>query len=872
MNKFVGIQIFTSGLNSGHMGSGIAIIMNNFLAQHVCKVLDIPGQFLSIKLFFKNKLSVLVLGLYAGSSLAVCFFQADDINSLIAKAVNKSFFVILGGDFNEDGSHKSASFRKYFDLGLVNSLSRSLFGKEAMWANSHRVTKIIDYVFMSSSLVNAILDCDVSGVEEYFDTDHKAVSVSVGLGGLLDVQLNSLYKQANKDCWKYNFIKFKEDMSANAAMFYNEFYAAKMSLDLDTMWGHFHQVVCLSAENVSKKKWFKDFDSVYNKVSSRFHKLKLLVSKIVKASHLVSHEKFVSLLNTWKEINPANAFVVDFLFLSGFYFDTIRSALAKIRKSYYLSKLSKSNHAKESQIKLAIDKRMKSFELNKVVLDHLVVGDKLVLDSAPVKSKVDEIMEGYVFDEAFSGVIDLIDFNKLFGIVSNLPDGKAAGLSAKKSESHRFVPIGICNKWDAMICKGLKLKSGLSLDFPSDSIHHLSFYGLKSFLQIQSEDKVASLINFANSGGIVGRLFSYRSHDLQVLCWHPIYPLSSPVHIHISASNNFLKLDFCGPIPEWFRLSAMFLAGEDSFSVRISVLADMSSLDILGSSGFGSICNRFSRVDARMLSVYTDGLLRNLGTVGCKAGAAAFFENIGMGLGVGVSGLMSSTMAELQAIALALECVSVFSNVHLFLDIQSALDAYKLELGMVLNVAWHKVKGHSGVLGNEYADVIAGANSVSDWFFPPRLDKHFLMADGNIVSGNSRHFVCNTFHVMCYAHWEVGSGSKFLPDNLLYPSVLCLYCGNVKVSDHVFSCEVNDSAWRQLLDSHMNTWKTLSGSSVSSSYSSSPTSVSGLTLHLFAGVIDLLGINEAFGVHFGFHKSCMFFSSIGNSVSVYIAV
>ncbi|KAG9289900.1 hypothetical protein G9A89_010206 [Geosiphon pyriformis] len=1082
------------------------------------------------------------------------------------------------------------------------------------------------------------------------------------------------------------------------------------------MWGHLHQVVCLLAEN------------------------------IVKASCLVSHEEFVSLLDTWKRIDLANASVVDSLFLSGSHFDTICSALAKIRKSYHSSKLSESNHAKESQIKLAIDKKMESFELNKghiVVLDHLVVGDELVLDLALVKSKYHLL--GYVFDKAFSGVMGLIDFDELFGVVSNLPDGKAAGLSgisnelwkhcnilvlnmllvflnfclseesvsglwreawvsmipkpykwkgvltnthpialikatrkilskilsdrislacsthnvfcgdnflvlkgtmtqspifavgsidmkkaydlvgrehlekclvrikmynrfirffggihkgctnrvitdfgltdgyrvhdikhqknmceyrlishfisksghvksqaglsscfaagtfsatqhildianeffqindisinndktiaipincrvgnltlfisgspisvAKKDESHRYLGIFLLTEGlskpslakahsDIHFFTNLVLKKAISdkqflylvsvvlqpiisyrtqFSFVPISIcnnnliHHSSFYGLKSFLQIQSEGMVAFLINFANSGEIVEHLFFYKSHDLQVLCWHPIHLLSFPVHICVSTSNNFLvgvvrvlyncklslggffanffhvnsgmsmltvlgksvffrclpslqqygvafvdqicdhygtKLDPHGPIPEWFRLSAVFLAGKDFSLAHIPVLANMGPLDILGSSGFVSICDCLLRVNARVID---------------------------MGLSVGMSGLMSSTMAELQAIALALECVPVFSNVHLFSDSQSALDACKSELGMiecqyianvisskVLNVAWHKVKSHSGVLGNKYADVIASADSVSDWFFSPRLDEHFLMADGNVVSGNLRHFVRDTFHAMCYAHWEVESGSKFLSDNLcanvnwsrfslvwhpdlhmatsftnrilanahsyfikalhhwlpvavrkqlynrLYSSVLCLYCGDIEVSDHVFSCEIDDSAWHRLLDSHINTWKTLSGSSVFSScllqllsfcvsgslvsmalhksfvfdnwfckavsifYSSkvaclkvidftcsfgltfrdeiwlvhakhhaymkkhrlisldglSPTLVSGLTSRFFADVIDLLGIDEAFGVHFGFRKSCMFFSSIGNLVSVYIA-
>ncbi|KAG9306609.1 hypothetical protein G9A89_004806 [Geosiphon pyriformis] len=478
-----------------------------------------------------------------------------------------------------------------------------------------------------------------------------------------------------------------------------------------------------------------------------------------------------------------------------------------------------------------------------------------------------------------------------------------------------FVPIG----------KGLKLKSGLPLDFSNNSIHSSSFYGLKSFLQIQSEGKVAFFINFANSGGIVGCLFSHKSHDLQVLCWHLIHPLSSLVRIHVSTSNNFLvgvvcmlyncklslgksfansfcvnsgmpmltvlgepvfsrclpllqqysvafvdqirdchdtvfdwstfkqwkKLDPCGLIPEWFRLSAVFLAGEDSSPACIPVLANMGSLDILGFSGFVSICDHLSWVNARVLSVYTDGSLRNLGTVGCKAGAVAFFEDIGMSLGVGVSGLMSSIMAELQAIALALKCVPVFSNVYLFSDNQSALDACKSELGMVApdfwNQCWIEFKGHSGVLGNEHANVIAGADSVSDWFFSPCLDEHFLMADGNIVSGNSRHFVCDTFHAMCRAHWEVESGSKFLPDNFRISANARSYF--MKALHH----RLPMAHGLILLDG------------------SSPTSVSDLTSCLFAGVIDLLGIDKAFGVHFGFHESCMFFSSIGNSVSVYIA-
>ncbi|KAG9298383.1 hypothetical protein G9A89_005243 [Geosiphon pyriformis] len=116
INKFDSVHVFTFGVNSGYLDSGIAIIMDIFLACHVCKVCE-------------NKFSVLILGLYAGASLVVQFFQTVDINSLIAKTVNESSFVILDGDFNKNDFCKCASFRKCFDLGLINSLARSLFAK-----------------------------------------------------------------------------------------------------------------------------------------------------------------------------------------------------------------------------------------------------------------------------------------------------------------------------------------------------------------------------------------------------------------------------------------------------------------------------------------------------------------------------------------------------------------------------------------------------------------------------------------------------------------------------------------------------------------------------------------------------------------------
>ncbi|KAG9291177.1 hypothetical protein G9A89_013049 [Geosiphon pyriformis] len=1409
--RFNGVQVFTLGQDSGNLGSGVAIVVNDSLAHYVCKVFEVPGWLLSIKMLFKNKLSVSILGLYA----------ASEVNSLIAGAVNESSFVVLGGDFNEDGSRRCASFKKCLDLGLVNSLVENSLAKCPTWKNSRGVVKTIDYMFVSSNLVNVI----------YFDTDHQAVCVSMSLGGLLDVHLNSLHRQTNRNQWKFNirsadesrWDNFRSATLANAAMFSDKFATAVRFSDLDVMWDVIRKAMVLSANGTFKKKWFKDFDRPFSKESLKFHKLELWRDIV----------GFVSFMDCWALLDSVKALVVWDLVDSGMDSGHVLSALSSTQKSYHASKLVESQTAKEANIRSAVDKRIESFKVDKghtirsvlerpfrkMVLDHLVVDNELVLEPDQVKSKVDVIMEEwtrkyrvcyqyrlleYVFDEAFSGVMCLIGFDELFGVVSVLPDGKAAGLSsisnelwkhcdrsvlemllvllnsclagelawvsmipksyewegvltnthpialiktarkilskvfsdrisaacstfnvlcgdnfsvlkgmttqspifaiglvvenaleknrelwlvlqdmrkaynsvgwehlekslvrirmcskfirffgsihksrtnrvmtdfsltggyhgevfslflwrifydsllcevkrqesvcgyrlnsyfiskngcaetqagrssffatgvfvddtiwyifnvaseffrindisintiktvaipinsrvsslslsisgfpisvAKKGESHRylgiflsteglskpslakahldvrffinlvlrktisdkqflylvsvvlqpiisyqtqfsFILVGVCAKWDALVCKGLKLKSGLPLDFPSDTLHHPSFYGLKFFSQVQSECKVASLISFVNSGGILGRLFSHKSHDLQVWCWHSIHPLNSPVRVNISVSNNFLaglvcilldcnlslggsfvssfqssgsapmstvldqlhdrhgaifdwytfkhwkRLDPRGPILEWFRLVTAFLDGA-SLPYNDRFVSDSAvHRDIFGSANYASVCGRLSQVISGSLSVYTNGSLRSLGSAECRAGTAVFFEDIGLGLGVGVSGLMSSTLVELQAIALAMECVPFFCSVCVFSNSQSALSACESELNLVcpdfcnqcwiehqhianvihsknLRVCWHKIKCHFGVSGNEHADEIAGVASLSSWHLHPRLDEHFLVADGDVVSGNSRHFVCDICQSICHACWEVGSGARFLRDDLFfdvnwfysslvwhpdlhmatgstsrpsanvrtyfikalhhqlpvavrkrfynkcYPSVLCLYCGNVESSDHVFFCKaltglsLSSSVVMQLLSFCasdfpvfmalckgfvFNNWFYKAVSvfrdpeiaglevvkfvySLSLAFrdgvwmvrakhcaymkkaklipldGSTPVSVSGLVLGFSAGVVKLLGIAEAVGVCFGFHKPCLFFSGIGSSVLVCISV
>ncbi|KAG9301969.1 hypothetical protein G9A89_021013 [Geosiphon pyriformis] len=144
MNKFVKVRIFFSGLDRDFFGAGVTINMDNFLACHVFKIEKIPGHLISVWLLFKGKLSVVILGLYAGASAETKFGQTLKINSLIFKAVNSSTFVVLCGDFNKNGFAKNMSFKFCLDLGLTNLFSGHLLVKAPTWGNSKDVEKTIN--------------------------------------------------------------------------------------------------------------------------------------------------------------------------------------------------------------------------------------------------------------------------------------------------------------------------------------------------------------------------------------------------------------------------------------------------------------------------------------------------------------------------------------------------------------------------------------------------------------------------------------------------------------------------------------------------------------------------------------------------------
>ncbi|KAG9290924.1 hypothetical protein G9A89_011074, partial [Geosiphon pyriformis] len=466
MDKFDGVQIFSLELDKSFMGTGIAIIINTFLAHHVSKIEEVPSRVISVWLLFKGKLLVTVLGLYAGASFGAKFGQTSEVNSLIAKAVNSSNFVILGGDFNENGSDKSASFKFCLSLGLVNSFVSHHLVDSHTWSNSRGVGKMINYIFVGDNLSFAVAGHQVVSVSDFFDTDHRAVVVLVGLSGLLDVQLNSLHKQANRDCWKFKikdvdcteWAKFK-DLSLTKLLSLGEaFSGAEMCGDVDAMWAVLVGAVVDSADATFSRHWFSKFKCSRNVHSSRFFGLEMLVAKIVKKFCSSDLSDTNCLVSKWLTLDVVKACAFKDLVDSRVKSNVVVRHLSLVRRDYRRSKMFELRLAEKVSVRKAIEKCMDNFCSNKgsmirsvlerlfhkVVLDHLVVDDDLNNGGVDRKCSVQSVLPDlwacqyvpldYVRNDAFSGVMCTISMGELLSVVSSLPDGKAAGLSGVPNE------------------------------------------------------------------------------------------------------------------------------------------------------------------------------------------------------------------------------------------------------------------------------------------------------------------------------------------------------------------------------------------------------------------------------------------------------
>ncbi|KAG9291575.1 hypothetical protein G9A89_021994 [Geosiphon pyriformis] len=1019
-NKFEGVHIFISGLEEGFLSAGVAVE-------------KVPGWVVSVWLLFKGKLSVTVLNLYAGASSSVCFGQTSEVNFIIVKTVNSSTFVVLRGDFNKCGSGRSANFRFCSNLGLVNLFAGHHLVNTPTWSNSRDVEKTIDYIFVSESLSSSVAKHWVGSVSDFFDIDYNAIVVLVNLEELL----NNLHKQANKNCWKFKikdadsigWSHFRDCSSTKILIVKDRFFATVAEHNLDAMWLLLEKALIDSADEIFSRHWFSVFQCSRNMQSFRFLGLELLVAKIVKKLSSVDILGFDCLTKKWASLDAANALVLEDM--------DVLKYLSLIKKEYKKSKLYKSKLAQKTSIREAVKKCMEKFcsdkksiirsvlnrSFRKVVLDHLVVDNELILEPDEMRLNVDSIMEDYVRNGTFSSVIDAISINELLLVIGSLPDGKATGLSGipNKLWKHggekvlkcllyalniaseffkindisinidktvaicinqgvKVAFLNICGQPISIAKKGkrlskpsvakthsnicffvnvvlrktitdkqysylvsvilqpiisyqtqfsLKSKTDLPHDFPNAALHHLFLYGLKTFKQVQSERKIAALVFFSNASGIFGCLFNHRFLDLQVLNWDLLDPLQFSVKLHVSPIDNFLagiakifldnelslmnnlsnafhssgyflmssilgnflyfnsvlslkrfevafgdcllskksgvldwkifchwkRLDFRGPILYWFLIASEFLLAQSSFLPSSTGSGQSGSLNILKSDVFFAVKDGLHDVWSDCFEVYTNGSLKGAGFVDITCGAAAYFLALDLSVRVVVYGLLSSTLAELQAIALFLECVLSSCKLVLHIDSQAVIDSCLSEL---LSAR------HSGISGNIKADLAAEEAIRSSFTLLASVCEQFLVAKNTVVSGNAHHFVRDIF-------WSAGFGYGVVSDELVgsvdwiftakvwhtnshmfaeftsqsslnlhtylikavhrhlpvavwkrlydkrYPGVLCLLCGEVEFLDHVFTCAQNVAVYNEILAEASAYWVSVAGVCVLSS-------------------------------------------------------
>ncbi|KAG9291557.1 hypothetical protein G9A89_021976 [Geosiphon pyriformis] len=358
-----------------------------------------------------------------------------------------------------------------------------------------------------------------------------------------------------------------------------------------------------------------------------------------------------------------------------------------------------------------------------------------------------------------------------------------------------FVSKSVCEKWDRLLKKRLKLKVNLPKDFPSKVLHHPEFYGLKTFEQLLTENL---LTNLAASWTLQHPLhfpITLSINSLNCFLVGATYALTlcnlflggTILNVFQAKSNVFIldmlglgvfisvkKLDSKGPILVWFVFLSEFVGNDGlggSLALAFCPICNDMSCDV----GFVSKCILASGCSP--IEVYTDSSVRDLGIIGVCSGVAAYFFTTNISVGVRVHGLLSSTLVKLQVIALALECVPASSAVTLFMNSQVSLDMCKFGVSVPgpdfhrkcwlkkkhicqsiskknLLVTWRKVKEHSGVVGNEQADFFANMAVASKSMLSLNVPYHFFSVENWLVLGNVHYFVKGLFDAIYFVNWE----------------------------------------------------------------------------------------------------------------------
>ncbi|KAG9294497.1 hypothetical protein G9A89_009344 [Geosiphon pyriformis] len=284
----------------------------------------------------------------------------------------------------------------------------------------------------------------------------------------------------------------------------------------------------------------------------------------------------------------------------------------------------------------------------------------------------------------------------------------------------------------------------------------------------------------------------------------------------------FLKRN---PIPAWF-VSLSEFVGNGGLGDNLALASRLTCDDVSCDISFVSKCLLVS--ECSLIEVYTDSSVRGIRIIGACGGAAVYFPATDMSVSIRVYGLLFLTLVELQAIALALECMLAFSAVILFMNSQTLLNMCKFGVSVSekkhiyhsiskknLSVMWKKIKRHSSIVGNEQADFFANAAVTSKSVLSFNVPYCFFGIENQSVLGNMHHFVRGLFNAINFVNWKSKCAFYVVDENFAciinmsrsfniwhsniavrkrlynpkYPSILCIRCGLIEDLDHSFLCE-----------------------------------------------------------------------------------
>ncbi|KAG9285686.1 hypothetical protein G9A89_002253 [Geosiphon pyriformis] len=134
----------------------------------------------------------------------------------------------------------------------------------------------------------------------------------------------------------------------------------------------------------------------------------------------------------------------------------------------------------------------------------------------------------------------------------------------------------------------------------------------------------------------------------------------------------------------WFLVVSKFMLVQGFSASSSAGFAQFVDIKILNSDVFSLVKDGLHNIWSSCFEMYTNESLRYVSMIDVACGATAYFLVLDKSIGVVVGGLLSSTLTELQTVALALEYILFSCQVILHIDSQAAIDACLSELSCAM--------------------------------------------------------------------------------------------------------------------------------------------------------------------------------------------